>query len=747
MDLQEFLKSKKAEIIKAGFNISDSDWNKYLFNFQKYVLKWLLELGRGAVFADCGLGKTIMQLFWSEMIAKKTNKPVLILAPLAVAAQTINEGNKFDIPIVKFYINYDESTGTILNYEQLKKIDTSVFGGVALDESSILKNFQGQTKKLIIEKFKNIPFKSAWTATPAPNDVIELGNHAEFLGICRSKEMVAQYFINDAFNKDKRESKYRLKKHAKKDFWKWVSSWAMMFSKPSDIGFSDEGYNLPELEIYNIKVPVEKQDNGKLFNDNKVTATEFYKETRRTVKSRCKATADIVNNSKEKFILWIKIDEDEDELLKLIPDAVSVNGKHKPELKIDRLLGFAKDKYRVLITKLKIGQFGLNWQNAFNQIFVSFDFSFEGMYQGIRRMYRFGQLHKVFVGLVITETMGNVLESVKRKEKQDIDMRNEMRLAIQTAKKEIELKEESETIEGKNWKLTHGDSCSEITSWETDSKDMYIFSPPFKDLYVFSDDERDMSNVTNSDIFYQHFSYLLPELLRTLKPGRMCVVHCTQMATTIGGDGFNEIIDFRGELIRLFQKHGFLHHAETIPFYNHVEMQMELSPEVTIFKDAMDIAKRTNNHQLLYGSVKKDSTKARMAFPDYMLVFKKPGENLEPVLPEKNGLSFDYWCKIAQPIWMDIKTNDVLKTKETKSVDAEKHMTPTQREPLKRMIQLYTNIGDEVCSPFNGWGSEGVEAILNDRKYHGVELKRQYFETSINNLRIAEQNKNQLSLF
>jgi len=743
MDLKQFLESKKDKIIKTGFKVNDSDLNKHLFPFQKHVLKWLIELGRGAVFADCGLGKTIMQMDWADIVSRHTSKPVLILAPLAVAAQTIKEGEKFGINIVKFYIDYDEATGTINNYEQLKNMDCSIFGGVALDESSILKNYQGQTKRLIIDKFKYTQFKSAWTATPAPNDVIELGNHAEFLGVCRSKEMVAQYFINDAFNKDKRASKYRMKKHAKKDFWKWVSQWAIMFSKPSDIGYSNEGYNLPELNIYNIKVPVSKQDNGKLFNDTKVSSTEFYSETKRTIKSRCLATANIVNNSSENFILWIKVDDDEDELLNLIPNAIAVNGKHKPEVKINRLLGFAKNEHRVLITKLKIGMFGLNWQNAYNMIFVSFDFSFEGMYQGIRRMFRFGQINKVSVGLVITETMGNVLESVKRKEKQDIEMREEMRLAVQTATKEICISKESETIEGLNWKLTHGDSCEELPRWGTNSKDMYIFSPPFKDLYVFSDDERDLSNVTNSDVFYQHFSYLLPEIYRTLKEGRMCVIHCMNMATTIGTDGVNEIIDFRGELIRLFQSHGFIHHSETIPFYNNAEIQMELSPEVTIFKDAMDIAKRTNNHQLLYGSVKKDSTKARMAFPDYMLVFKKPGKNLEPVLPEKNGLTFEYWCKIAQPIWMDIQTNDVLKTKETKSVDAEKHMTPTQREPLKRMIQLYSNIGDEVCSPFNGWGTEGVVSILNDRKYHGIELKKEYFQTAVNNMRIAQQNKGQ----
>lgn len=742
----DFLISKSNIIENIGFNVDDSELNENLFPFQRHVLKWLLKLGRGAVFADCGLGKTITQLEWANQISKKTNKPTLILAPLAVSEQTVEEGEKFGINVIKFFYGYDENTGTITNYEQLKNIDASIFGGVALDESSILKSYQGKTKKLILEKFKHIKYKSAWTATPAPNDVIELGNHAEFLGIARSKEMVAQYFINDAFNKDKRASKYRLKRHAKKDYWKWVSDWAIMFSKPSDIGFSDEGFILPKLEMYDIKIKTTKQDNGKLFNDNKVSSTEFYQEVKRTTTQRCAMVAEIVNNSTENFILWINIDDDEDELLRIIPDAIAVNGKQKPEVKTKRLLDFAKNKYRVLITKLKIGQFGLNYQNSWNQIFVSFNFSFEGMYQGIRRQYRFGQKNNVKVGLVITDTMGNVLKSIKRKEKQDNDMRKEMKIAIKTAKHEISIDNNENTIKGKDWALTRGDSCKVVSNWMDESVDLWIFSPPFKDLYVFSDNPGDMSNVTNSEMFYQHFDYLLPELFRTLKNGRQCIIHCSQMATTIGKDGKQEIIDFRGELIRTFQKHGFIFHAETIPFYNHIDTQFELSPEVTIFKDAMDIAKRTNNNQLLYGSVKKDSTKARMAFPDYMLVFKKPGENMEPVKPEKNGISFDYWCKIAQPIWMDIQTNDVIKTKETKSVDAEKHMTPTQKEPLKRMILLYSNKGDVVASPFSGWASEGVVALENDRKYHGIEIKHQYFDTSVITMKITEQNKNQLKL-
>jgi len=733
MNYQEFIASKQTMPLITGHDVEIESLNINLFDFQKVIVKWAVKRGRAAIFADTGLGKTLMQTSWADEVYKHTGGNILILAPLCVAHQTVHEGDKFGISI-----NYCRDRDGVIpginitNYEQLEKLDISQISGVVLDESSILKNYQGATKQMIIDKFVNVPFKLACTATPSPNDHLELGNHAEFLGVMRSKEMVSIFFINDAFNKDHTISKWRLKKHATKDFWNWVSSWSIMLSKPSDIGFDDNGYNLPELTIQELKIDVNKKDNGKLFNDITVSATDFYKELKESQNERCAAVAEIVNNSEENFIIWVKSNEEEKLICSLIPDAVSVNGSDKTEIKEKRLLGFADNEFRVLVTKTKIAQFGLNYQNCRNQIFLSFDFSFEGLYQAIRRSWRFGQTKPVNIILVTVETMGNVLASIKEKQLKFETMQKEMQEAMNNANKELLLTNENfDTEKGENWTLVKGDSTEFIKTIPDKSIDYTFFSPPFSDLYMFSNDPRDLSNNKSYKDFFTHFEFMIPELLRITKDGRLLSMHCTQLSTTKGKDGFLEIVDFRGDLIRVMQKHGWRFHAE-----------------VAIWKDPKIIAQRTKNMQLLHATTKKDSTVNRMGFPDYLLTFKKDGINEVPVNHDKNGLPFDYWCKIAEPIWLEgeIDASDVLSIREAKATHDEKHMTPTQKEPIKRLYELYTNPGDLVFSPFNGIGTEGYVALENNRKYIGVELKESYFDLSVKNLTNAELKKQQLSL-
>ena len=726
MEYNEFLQQKIKTHQLTGFEVDENDLNKNLFPFQKFIVKRALKAGKYAIFADCGLGKTLMQLSWAYEVALHTEKPVLILAPLAVKGQTIQEANKFGI---------DMTFIDIQNYEQLDNIDCSIYGGVVLDESSILKNYNGSTKELIIEKFKDTQFKLACTATPSPNDHIELGNHAEFLNVMRSKEMVSMFFINDAFSKDYQTSKWRLKKHATSDFFRWVSSWSLMISSPSDVGFKSEGYNLPPLSINEIQVNINKKENNKLFNDISVSATDFYKELSQTIETRAQKVVELVNSKpNENFIIWIKSNEEGELLKKLIPEAVEVNGSDKPELKEKRLLGFANNEFRILITKTKIAQFGLNYQNCHNQIFMSFDFSFEGLYQAIRRSWRFGQTNTVNIYLICIETMGNVIKSIKDKQKKFNKMQEEMQKIMNTVFNEnITLKVgEFKKQSGTNWELINGDSAEYIKEIKSNSIDYTFFSPPFSDLYMFSNDPRDMSNNLSYKKFFEHFEFLIPEMLRITKDGRLLSMHCTQLSTSKGKDGKLEIVDFRGDLIRAMQKYGWHFHAE-----------------VAIWKDPKIIAQRTKNMQLLHATTKKDSTINRMGFPDYLITFKKPGENLQPVNHERNGLPFDYWCKIAEPIWPegDCDAGDVLSISEAKGEHDEKHMTPTQKEPIKRLLELYTNPNDLVFSPFNGIGTEGYVSVLNNRKYIGIELKENYFDIAVKNLKNAESLKTQTSLF
>lgn len=414
MDIEEyraFLQHKKVTIPQSGFVVSETSLNRALFPFQRHCVSKALMCGKYALFENTGLGKTIQQMEWSRQVALHTGGAVIIVAPLAVVGQTIAEGAKFGYEIIRYSGAAEGGKIYITNYDQIEGMDCSLFAGVVLDESSILKNFDGKTKQLIIDRFANTPYKLACTATPSPNDVMELCNHAEFLNVMNRNEMLAMYFIHDGGN----TSSWRLKGHCEQMFWDFVSEWATMIEKPSDIGFSDAGYILPPLNYIEEHIMTAKRDNWRLFNDMAVNATSYNEELRQTIKERLTRAAEIVNASDENFIIWIKQDIEGDMLRELIPDAVEVRGSERPEEKERKLLGFGLGEFRVLVTKLKIAQFGMNYQNCHNQIFVALDFSFESTYQGIRRSYRFGQTREVNIYLICTDTMENVREVINKK--------------------------------------------------------------------------------------------------------------------------------------------------------------------------------------------------------------------------------------------------------------------------------------------------------------------------------------------
>ena len=715
-DYKKFLERKQKTHVLSGFDVDESKLNKNLFEFQRFIVKRALKAGKYAIFADCGLGKTLMQLEWANQVCDYTNKPVLILAPLAVRCQTIKEAEKFGVDIESIEIN---------NYEQIDNIDASKYGGIVLDESSILKNYSGAYKIQILELFEKTPYKLACTATPSPNDELEIGNHAEFLNIMTSQDMRAIYFTTD--KELIKGDKYRLKKYAEKEFYQWISTWAVMISKPSDLGFEDIGYSLPALKYIEKKIVTSDRDNGLLFNSVSVSATNFNDELRITKIERLSEVAQIVNNSTENFIIWIKQNEEGEFLRKIIPDAIEVKGSDSIEYKEDKLLGFGLNKFRVLITKSKIAQYGLNYQNCNNQVFASLDFSFESLYQSIRRSHRFGQKKQVNIYLITTDTMQNVINSIQEKESKFIKMQDEMRLAIISNTKKETKNYNRKEAEGEGYKVVLGDCVEEVSRLENDSVDYSFFSPPFGALYVFSNDPKDMSNVRNNDEFLQHFRYLIKDLLRVLKAGRLVSIHMMQSTTLLGRDGYYSIVDFRGDLIRLFQDCGFHFHAENM-----------------IRKDPKTAAIRTKNRQLMHGTTKKDSSIVRPGLADYILTFKKPGENKVPI---QNNIPFDLWCKIAEPVWIDVNESDTLDYRDARASDDERHITPTQLQPIEWCYNMWCNKGEVVLSPFSGVASEGVVALRTNRKYVGIELKESYFNLSIKNLESAVLEKTQHSLF
>lgn len=724
--LQEYRKYLAAKIRRSsasGFDVRESDLNESLFDFQRHIVRLALRKGRFAVFADCGLGKTLMQLEWANRVVRHTNKPVLILAPLAVSGQTIKEGEKFGICVRK-YNNQTEAGIYITNYGHIENIDCSIFAGIVLDESSILKNFDGSTKKLLTERFADTPYKLCCTATPSPNDVMELGNHAEFLGVMGRNEMLSMYFVHDGGD----TSEWRLKGHGEQDFWSWVASWSVMLSKPQDLGFEAEGYELPELRFIEKKIVTERRDNGLLFNDAAVSATNFNRELRLTKVERLERAAEIVNNSEETFIVWVKQNEEADHIKALIPDAIEVRGNEKPEIKEKKLLGFAAGEFRVLLTKSKIAQYGLNYQNCHNQIFASLDFSFEGLYQSIRRSYRFGQKEAVNIYLITTDTMQNVVDAIERKEDQFKEMQTRM---IQASN---EFQGEVKKYAGKHTQyvtdhceLRLGDCVELIRGVESESVGFSIFSPPFAHLYTYSDKIEDMGNVSDYNQFEYAFSMLVEQLYRVMQQGRNVAVHCMDLPIQKGKEGFIGLRDFSGLIRECFENAGFIYHSR-----------------ITIWKDPVTEMQRTKALGLLHKQVKKDAAMSRVGMPDYLLVFRKPGEHLNPVLCD---IPVETWQKYASPVWWDIDYSKTLNGRDGRHENDERHICPLQLETIERAIHLWTNEGDSVLTPFLGIGSEAFQAIKMNRRAIGFELKESYFDCAVRNVEGAIQGKNQMSLF
>jgi hypothetical protein len=716
----EFLQKKQKTHIESGFEVNEADLNSNLFDFQRFIVKRALKAGKYAIFADCGLGKTLMQLSWADQVSRQTNKRVLVLAPLVVVEQTKREAIKFGIPID--FIDAD-------NYEQLNNIDAYSYAGVVLDESSILKNFEGETKKLILDKFKYTPYKLACTATPSPNDPMELGNHSEFLDVMSRNEMLAMYFVHDGGE----TAKWRLKGHAVKLFYQFIGTWAIMLNKPQDIGFRMDGYDLPSLNLIEKQIITPKRDNGILFNNTAISATNFNQELRLTKQERLSEVVRIVNlKPDENFIIWIKQNEEGEMLKKLLPEAIEVKGSDTNEWKKDKLLGFANNEFRILITKTKIASFGMNFQNCRNQVFASLDFSFEGLYQAIRRSYRFGQKNEVNIYLITTDTMANVIQSINNKQKQFEIMQDEMSKAInQNLNGELMAQNGFNTEEVSNewYTVKRGDSVQLITELQDQSIGLSVFSPPFAELYTYSNHIEDMGNSKDYNEFLTQFGFLIKELHRVMMQGRNVAVHCMDLPIQKGKEGFIGLRDFSGMILRAFEDAGFIY-----------------ASRVTIWKDPVIEMQRTKALGLLHKQVKKDSTMSRVGIPDYVMIFRKDGERVSPVT--NTDLPVDLWQKYASPVWMDIDYGNTLQGfRNGRDSNDEKHICPLQLDTIERLIHLYSNKGDTIFTPFMGIGSEVYQAVKMGRKGIGFELKESYFDLAKKNLESAVLSKTQVELF
>jgi superfamily II DNA or RNA helicase len=418
---EEFLETKRRMSNACGFDSSDYWMPEEIKPFQQACVKWALTRGRGAIFADTGLGKTLMQLAWANCVAEHTGRPVLVCAPLCVAQQTVREGVKFGI--VVRYVRSQESVTKkgvyICNYEMLSHFDSSEFAGIVLDESSILKGMQGKIRKFITEFSKPIDYRLSCTATPSPNDHMELGTQSEFLGVMSQVEMLATYFIHDGSD----TSKWRLKGHGRAKFWEWVSTWSLILRKPDDIGFESTGYDLPELKIIEHVIQTDAEE--QIFVEVASGLKERLRARRDSAAVRCEYAADLMKDW-DCGIAWCNLNDESDAMAKLLPDSVNVYGSMDFDKKESAILAFTDGEIKKIITKPKIAGFGLNWQHCNKMCFVGLTDSFESFYQSIRRSWRYGQDKPVFAHLIISDKEILVLDNIKRKQAAHNQMINEV---------------------------------------------------------------------------------------------------------------------------------------------------------------------------------------------------------------------------------------------------------------------------------------------------------------------------------
>jgi hypothetical protein len=677
-----------------------------------------------------------MQLEWADQVCGQTGGKVLILAPLAVAAQTLREAEKFGIGgagVVRSKDECDPFRICIANYEMLAHFDASSFVGVVLDESSIIKNFTGSIRNAIIEAFAQTPYRLACTATPAPNDYMELGNHAEFVGAMTRTEMLSMFFCHDGGD----TSQWRLKGHAEADFWRWICSWSVMIRKPSDIGFDDAGFALPPIEFVEHLVKADPLKAGVLFEVDSPSLEDRRRARKASIDDRVAQAAALCNGNDDQWLVWCDLNDESAKLTSAIDGAIEVKGSDDPEHKERAMIDFAAGKVRVLVTKPKIAGFGMNFQACRNMAFVGLSDSYEALYQSVRRCWRFGQKRQVNVHIITASTEGAVLDNVKRKERDAEEMAARMvgamsditKLEIQGTARTMSAYETADVSEGL-WTMKLGDCVERIKDIASDSVGFSVFSPPFASLYTYSPSDRDMGNCVDDDQFFAHFQFLVRELYRVTKPGRLLSFHCMNLPTSKARDGVIGIRDFRGELVRAFAGEGWIFHSE-----------------VCIWKDPVTAMQRTKALGLLHKQIKKDSCMSRQGIPDYLVTMRKPGANDDPVSNTNETFPVGEWQQYASPVWMDINPSDTLQKESAREDEDERHICPLQLEVIRRALRLWSKPGDLVLSPFAGIGSEGYEAVKAGRRFIGLELKPSYFKQACANLKTAVQQTRQRSLF
>jgi DNA modification methylase len=715
----DFIDSKLPDASASG--IECGNLHPSLMPFHKAIVKWAVRRGRCAIFANTGLWKTSMQIEWARHVSPNGRR--LIVAPLGVVSQTIKLGmDRLNI-LLRNAAGSEHVRGKgvyITNYEKLHRFDPSLFSAVVLDESSILKSITGATRNKLVDDWTGIPHRLCCTATPAPNDLEELANHAEFLGVMKRRDMLATFFVHD-------DQHWRIKGHAHEAFYKWLATWAVYVRRPSDLGFSDKGFELPELRIHEEQVEVNDGPSGDRLFAKMGRGVQGRQQSRRaSLDARVEKAVQLIRSKPGKWLIWCGLNDEGRKLAeRLGKSAALIEGPDKPEIKLERERKWRESGiYSELITKLSIFGFGMNWQHCHQMLFLGLGDSWEQYFQGLRRCWRFGQKHEVDAWIVTSTAEKEVVQNVWRKERE----------AEETAANAIEHMKDMERIEvcvedrppdeyiqdeqhGAGWTMMLGDCCQRLKELPSSSVGLSLHSPPFAQLYTYSASLHDMGNCRDYHEFFEHYRYAVRELLRVTKPGRRACVHVQQIAMTKVMQGIIAWRDFRGDVMRLYVDAGWIYHGE-----------------VVIDKCPQAQAIRTKSKTLLFVQKDKDSSWSIPAMADYILLFRAPGENAEPI---KNDVSNEEWIRWARPVWYGIRESATLQASSARTEKDEKHIAPLQLETIERCVRLWSGPGDLVLDPCSGIGSTGYVAIEHGREFVGIELKPEYWKQACANLRNA----------
>ena len=827
-EYQKFLESKIIVAEKFGTDIERSDLSNVLLPHQKDIVHWSISGGRRAIFASFGLGKTLMQLELARQIIKITNKPFLICMPLGVVGEFKDDLELLDCGLDLEYIKESDNINTnelkiyVTNYERIRKGDVKAecFGGVSFDEASILRNLKTETTNYVLKHFKNVNYRFVATATPTPNDYIEILNYADYLGVVSRGHALTRFFQRDST----KAGNLKLYENKKDEFWKWVSSWAIFINKPSDLGYNDEGYNLPKLnviehEVENLQKGTIKNKKGDLvlFKDTTKSLVDVSKEKSESVGIRVNKTFNIVNElPNENWILWHHREIERTELNKKFKDfdIKSVFGSQKNEEKEDTLIKFKHKKFKILSTKPQIAGSGCNFQHACNNmVFVGIDYKFNDFIQAVHRCYRFKQTKEVNVHIIHTQNEREVLKVLFEKWRKHIELQTEMINLVREyglnldkirtdMKRQMFEKRRKATIGGAT--LFNEDTVKIHEEMQSDSTDMILTSIPFGDHYEYSDNYNDMGHNNGNEEFFKQMDFLTPNLLRTLKPGKIAAIHVKDRIrySYQNGTSFTSIDDFSGKTVAHFIKHGF-----------------HLIGKITVTTDVV----RENNqtYRLGWSEQCKDATKMGVGLPEYILLFRKaPSESNnayadEPCFKSKEEYKIDRWQLDAHAYWksdgnrflssedlkgMDVKkitaywkkhnmnnvysfaehltasdildqqgklsrlfmtlpnhsNNDLVWTDVNRmntlntnqsNRKKEKHICPLQLDIIERLIYRFSMENDLIDDPFGGLFSTAYKATEMKRKAISCELNPEYYDDGLFYMKSIEYKINVPTLF